>query len=135
MATAFPLQIFYDGSCMICSAEMDNYRRTNPENRLVFIDISSAEFKPETYGKTQAEFMAKIHVRDAEGKFSTGVDAFIDIWQAYPSGSLCRLFGALIGLPGINLLSRLGYRAFARYRYLLPKRNKECASGTCNLNH
>ena len=135
MATKFPLQIFYDGACMVCSAEMDNYRNSNPYGRLTFIDISSEKFNAESYGKTQAEFLARLHVRDAAGMFSTGIDAFTVIWQAYPSGSLCRLFSGLIGLPGINLFSRIGYSVFARYRHLLPSRDQACRSGSCNLNH
>lgn len=135
MAVSFPLQIFYDGACLVCSTEIDSYRKHNPEDRLRFIDISAAEFDPDRYGKSRAEFMARIHVRDADGKFSVGVDAFVTIWQAYPSGSIYRLFSALIGLPGINLLSRIGYSVFARYRHLLPARRRECDSGSCHLNH
>ncbi len=135
MATAFPLQIFYDGNCVVCSSEMDSYRKRNPENRLQFIDISSEEFDPEKFGKTKAEFMAQLHVRDDDGHYSTGIDAFMTIWQAYPSGSLYRLFSSMIGMPGINLASRFGYRIFARYRHLLPKRRKDCDAGTCSLNH
>ena len=133
MATAFPLEIFYDGSCLVCRSEMETYRRENPQNRLRFIDISATDFAAEKYGKSESEFMDKLHVRDAEGNFSTGVDAFMLIWQAYPSGSLCRLLGAVIGLPGINLFSHLGYRVFARYRHLLPKRKQECDGDTCRL--
>ena len=135
MATAFPLQIFYDGSCRVCSAEMNVYRAQNPQNRLQFIDISSAEFRAEDFGKTRQEFMAQLHVQDAEGVFTTGLDAFVSIWQAYPAGSRQRLLSALVGLPGIELCSRLGYRLFARYRHLLPKRSADCDSGSCNLSH
>ena len=135
MATSFPLQIFYDGNCVVCSTEMENYRKRNPENRLQFIDISVEDFDPEHYGKSQADFLAQLHVRDAAGDYYTGVDAFVTIWQAYPSGSLYRLFSAMIGLPGINLVSRFGYKVFARYRHLLPKRGQDCDSGTCSLNH
>ena len=134
MATAFPLQIFYDGSCLVCSKEMDSYRKRNPQNRLEFIDISTDDFSPVAFGKTQADFMAQLHVRDAEGHFTTGVEAFTTIWQAYPSSSLCRLFSALVGLPGINFISRVGYKLFARNRHLLPKRKRDCESGSCNLN-
>ncbi|MDX2480970.1 MAG: DUF393 domain-containing protein [Desulfuromusa sp.] len=135
MATSFPLQVFYDGACMVCAAEMDSYRKSNPENRLVFVDIGSDSFAAETYGKTQKDFMARLHVRDAAGNFSTGIEAFMVIWQAYPSGSLYRLLSALVGLPGINLFSRLGYSIFARNRHMLPKRNRDCLSGNCDLNH
>lgn len=132
---SFPLQIFYDGSCLLCSREMENYRKRNPENRFYFVDISAENFSADRYGKTQADFMKQLHVCDADGNYYTGVDAFVAIWQAYPSGSLCRLFSALVGFPGLDLLSRFGYRAFARYRHLLPKRVSGCEKGTCNLNH
>jgi len=134
MATAFPVQVFYDGSCLVCSREMESYRKNNPENRLQFVDISAADFNPARFDKTLSDFMAQLHVRDAQGNFTTGVDAFMTIWQAYPSGSLWRLFSGLVGLPGINYLSRFGYQIFARNRHLLPKRKQDCDSGTCNLN-
>ncbi|SHI88690.1 Predicted thiol-disulfide oxidoreductase YuxK, DCC family [Malonomonas rubra DSM 5091] len=133
MATAFPLQIFYDGACLVCSKEMDHYRKRNVHGHLQFIDISREDFQPEEYGKSKAEFMAQLHVRDGEGNFTTGIDAFTTIWQAYPSGSVYRLFSALVGLPGIDLLSRGGYKLFARYRHLLPKRKNDCDSGRCGL--
>jgi predicted DCC family thiol-disulfide oxidoreductase YuxK len=114
---------------------MESYRKNNPQNRLDFIDISSEDFIAENYGKTQDDFMAQLHVRDADGVYYTGVDAFSVIWQAYPSGSLWRLVSAVVGLPGVNLLSRGGYWLFARYRHLLPKRNQDCDSGTCHVKH
>ncbi|HEY5672901.1 MAG TPA: DUF393 domain-containing protein [Malonomonas sp.] len=134
MAPAFPLEIFYDGSCRVCSSEIEHYRQRNPQQRLRFIDIRAAGFQPSDYGKSQAEFMARLHVRDQQGQFFSGVDAFLLIWQAYPSGSPYRWLGAVIGLPGINLLARGGYRVFARYRHLLPKKSVTCDDDSCNLN-
>ncbi len=135
MTTAFPLEIFYDGSCVVCSTEIEVYRKQNPQDRLLFIDISSEAFSACAYGKEQADFMAQMHVRDSTGKFFAGVDAFTLIWQAYPAGSVYRLFSRLVGLPGLNFLTRCGYVLFARYRHLLPKRKPDCTSGSCNLNH
>lgn len=135
MAVAYPLQIFFDGSCRVCSAEMESYRRKNPDNRLEFIDISDDHFRSDTYGKSLGDFMGELYVRDANGNFSTGIDAFIAIWQAFPSGSVWRLAAATLGLPGIHALSRAGYRVFARYRYLLPRRRQDCATGICSLDH
>ncbi|MBW6508398.1 MAG: DUF393 domain-containing protein [Desulfuromonadales bacterium] len=135
MAIAFPLQIFFDGSCRVCSAEMESYRRKNPNNRLEFIDISDDLFRSDTYGKSLGDFMAELHVRDANGNFTTGIDAFIAIWQSFPSGSVWRLAAATFGLPGIHTLSRGGYRVFARYRHLLPRRRQDCETDTCLLNH
>jgi len=135
MAIAFPLQIFFDGSCRVCSAEMETYRQKNPDGRLEFVDISDDHFCPDDYDRSLADFMSELHVRDAQGKFTTGIDAFIAIWQAFPSGSVWRIAAATFGLPGIHLLSRGGYRVFARYRHLLPRRRQDCETGTCSLGH
>lgn len=135
MAIAFPLQIFFDGSCRVCSAEMEIYRRKNLDDRLEFVDISDDHFRPDDYGKSLGDFMSELHVRDVRGNFATGIDAFIAIWQAFPSGSVWRLAAAIFGLPGIHLLGRGGYRIFARYRHLLPQRRQDCESGTCSLGH
>ncbi len=135
MAVTFPLEIFYDGSCKVCSSEIQAYRQRNPEKRLVFIDISNDDFQPQTYGKSLDEFMSRMHVRDGEGRFESGVEAFMLIWQAFPTGSPYRLLCALVGLPGINLLARGGYTLFARYRHLLPKNAAACEDDTCQLNH
>ncbi len=131
----FPLQIFYDGSCRVCSAEMAKYREYDHGGNLLFINIRAEDFSAETYGKTQSEFMARLHVRDIEGTFYTGVDAFIAIWQAYPECSAYRFLSAVIGFPGVNLLSRGAYSVFARYRHLLPKVDDECRHGACDLKH
>lgn len=135
MAVKFPLDIFYDGSCPVCSREMASYKKNNPYERLNFIDISAEDFDPQKYGKTQDEFMSRLHVRDAEGHFATGVDAFIMIWQAYPDGSVYRLLSAFVGFPGFHLLSKAGYAVFARYRHLLPKRKKDCGTEACDLEN
>lgn len=133
--TAYPLEIFYDGSCIVCSTEMDYYRRRNPQQRLSFTDISSADFDADQYDRTLQQFMAEMHVRDADGRYYVAVDAFLALWGTFPSGSLYRLFGTLVSLPGIHLVTKMGYVLFARYRHLLPKRTTDCESDTCNLNH
>ena len=131
----FPLQIFYDGSCMVCSAEMAKYREHDHDGKLSFVNIKAPDFVAPDYGKTQAEFMARLHVRDADGVFYTGVDAFTAIWQAYPDCSVYRLLSAAVGFPGLNLVSRGAYSLFARYRHLLPQTRDNCQDGSCNLKH
>jgi len=134
MTSAYPLEIFYDGKCIVCSREIDHYRRNNPADRLIFIDISEVGFDAGHYVKSHEEFMAKMHVRDARGTFLTGVDAFLAIWQAYPSGSRYRMLAQLVSLPAITPMIRVGYALFARCRHLLPKRKSGCDSDACNLH-
>lgn len=131
----YPLTVFYDGSCRVCSREMDHYRRRNPQRRLNFIDITQEDFSPEAFGRTRQQFMAELHVRDASGRFYAGVDAFLALWCAFPAGSLYRLFGLFVSMPGLHLAAQFGYALFARNRHLLPKQSAECESENCNLNH
>ena len=131
---AFPLTVFYDGSCIVCSREIEGYRRKAHQDRLRFVDISDPGFTPQRYGRTLDQFMAQLHVRDAGGRFFLGVDAFPIIWQALPDLGY-RWLGQLIGFPGLHLLAVLGYKAFARLRRYLPKRQRDCPDGVCHLGH
>ena len=128
-----PLTVFYDGSCIVCSREIAHYQRMEVGDRLLFVDIAAPAFDPSLYGRTKDEFMAQIHVRDAEGRFHTGVDAFAGIWAAVP-GEAYTLLSRLVQLPGIHMLATFGYHLFARFRKYLPKR-ESCDSGTCHLGH
>jgi predicted DCC family thiol-disulfide oxidoreductase YuxK len=135
MNTDTPLEVFYDGSCIVCAREMESYRRRVAEQRLVFVDISAAEFVATDYGLSQAEFMRELKVRDATGRFYSGVDAFVALWRTLPDGSFYRLLAELVPLPGVRFAAGLGYRLFARYRHLLPRRGGDCGSSSCGLGH
>ena len=127
----YPLTIYFDGACRVCSAEMEHYRRKEHGGRLLFVDISSPEFRPRKPGPSLADFMARMHVQDAGGRFFTGVEAFQVIWRACPEPWLHQA-ARLLNLPGIKQCARLGYALFARYRYLLPK--KPCTDGRCHID-
>jgi len=127
----FPLQVFYDGSCAVCAAEMAHYRLREQEGRLVFIDISAPEFDPVPYGISREAFMFEMHAIDRQGRIFRGVSAFQAIWQAFPARSCYGLLALLVGLPGVGLLARMAYRGFARIRKYLPKKRHVCRDGTC----
>jgi predicted DCC family thiol-disulfide oxidoreductase YuxK len=111
---------------------MQIYRRRETAGRLKFIDISSSDFNPAEYNLSLANFMQELHVRDAEGQFHTGVDAFAQIWQALPESPLYSLLRRTVMFPGIKQGADLAYAAFARFRHLLPKTN--CQDGHCGLH-
>lgn len=129
---AFPLKVFYDGSCSVCAAEMELYRRKDHDGRLVFVDISSPQFDPVPYGIALDSFMHQMHVIDRQGRVYRGVDAFWAIWRAFPTSALYRFLSALVALPGVNLLARRSYRGFARIRKYLPKSHRACDDGVCS---
>lgn len=39
-APRFPLNVFYDGSCIVCAAEIEHYLKKDHGEKLVAIDIS-----------------------------------------------------------------------------------------------
>lgn len=121
MTIKYPLTIFFDGACSVCSTEMSHYR-SMADQRVAFVDIATNDFDAEVFGKTTADFQEKLHARDADGQFFTGVEAFRRLWEALPS-PFYPLLSTVIGLPGIHFLARTGYVVFARFRHLLPKKH------------
>lgn len=117
-APRLPLQVFFDGDCPLCAREIEHYRQLVCDERLIFIDISREDFMPGAHGRSLAEFMAQMHVRDAQGDWYRGVDAFPVIWSALP-GRRYRWLGRFLGLPGCTFLARLAYRVFAANRHRL----------------
>lgn len=125
----FPLQVFYDGSCPVCAAEVGRYGRMDRDGRLLLVDISAPDFDPAPFGISRTEFMFQMHAIDRSGRIFRGVEAFRAIWLAFPSSTLLGLCAAVISLPLVNPLARAGYRIFARLRGCLPKRVNDCSSG------
>lgn len=127
----FPLRIYYDGSCIVCATEIERYGRKDQDGRLILVDISDPGFDATSLGISRADFMFQMHAIDRIGRVFRGVEAFWAIWQAFPSSTLLGLCGTLISLPVLNPLARLCYRIFADLRGYLPKRSRDCSSGTC----
>jgi predicted DCC family thiol-disulfide oxidoreductase YuxK len=129
----FPLTVFYDGACIVCSTEIEQYRHKDHAGRLILVDISAPGFKPEPYTIDLQSFMYELHAIDQAGTVYTGIEAFRAIWQAFPSSTLFGLLGTLINLPLINPLARLCYRGFAHIRRYLPKKTGGCSDGSCRI--
>lgn len=123
------LTIYFDGACPLCSREMNHYRRKDRASALHFVDIADPAFDATAAGLDSRRVQEVMHVRTADGRIRTGVDAFIEIWRALPGH---RWLIRLVSLPGLRQLSDLTYHVFARYiRPRLPKRVRDCDSGTC----
>jgi predicted DCC family thiol-disulfide oxidoreductase YuxK len=97
------------------------------------VDISSADFDPHPYGISLQAFRFELHAIDRQGAVYRGVEVFWAIWVAFPDSTLLGGLAALVTLPVVSPLARLGYRGFARFRPYLPKRRSVCATGSCRL--
>ena len=130
---SFPITVYFDGSCSVCAAEIEHYRRQDLNGRLILIDISAPDFKPGVCGISLQAFMYELHVIDQAGVVYRGTEAFWAIWQAFPNSTLYGLLGTIITLPLVKPLARLCYKGFAQMRRFLPKTARDCGNGSCNI--
>ncbi len=119
------LSIYYDGLCPLCSREIDHYRKARGADQLRFVDITSVGFQAETEGLDPQEVHRVMHVKTADGRVHTEVEAFIQIWKVLPGyGWMARL----VSSAPIRPLANVGYRGFARIRPWLPRKKADCSA-------
>ena len=133
MNITYPLTIYYDASCPLCSTEMHTIKETDFDNQLILVDCSSDQFsEPAFCPANKAAMMERIHAQDATGAWFKGVDVFAAAYQAAGFKQLGRIWGSNTLKP---LLSR-AYPFIADNRqwlsrtplpYLLNKLLRSCA--------
>jgi predicted DCC family thiol-disulfide oxidoreductase YuxK len=123
--------IYYDGLCLLCSREIEHYRKQKGSDRFQFIDITSPGFDAGLYGLDPFKVHRVMHVRDTSGNLKTGVEAFRAIWKELPRYQfLYRLTDNKIA----GALMQIGYSGFAQIRPYLPRKKANCeTSPYCDL--
>ncbi|HKX40684.1 MAG TPA: DUF393 domain-containing protein [Burkholderiaceae bacterium] len=111
-AADWPLTLFYDAACPVCSLEMDHLRERDRLGRLVFVDIAAPGFDPGAYGTTLAAMNAQIHAQRPDGSMLQGVDVLRLAYGAVGLGWVMQASG----WPLLRPLADVGYRLFARHR-------------------
>ncbi len=127
--------IFYDANCKLCSHEISLIIKRNKNNNLIAapLDDHIEEMKKHTITREAA--MTLLHIVGDDDRVYIGMEAIRLMyrecgwnWQA-----------TVLGLPIIRQLSEIGYRIFAKYRYLMPRTllhkdaPVDCENGSCNL--
>lgn len=116
----YPLTIFYDASCPLCAGEMQKLKKLDRESRLELVDCSAPDFDDTVLagvGITRADLMARIHARDAHGRWLAALDA---IEAAYRAVGLERA-ADLWGSPHLRPLLDPLYRWVASRRQALSR--------------
>ena len=113
----YPLTLLYDGTCPVCSLEMDNLRARNVEGKLAFVDITTPGFDALPWGATLAEMNAQIHAVRPDGSLIFGVEVLRLAYQAVGLGWLL----APTGWAPMRPFFDAGYRVFARHRQTLSR--------------
>ena len=90
-------EIIYNGSCPICSREVNGYARYAQARALplTFTDLTATDL--DALGLTPDEAAERLHVLH-EGKLVAGVDAFVILWAEMPR---FRWLARLVTLPMI----------------------------------
>lgn len=118
------LTVFYDGLCVLCSREIDHYRKQQGAENILFSDITSPDFKAKDWGVDPFLVHKHMHARRSDGSLATHVDAFIEIWKVLPRYQ----WAARAASKGIiRPFLDAGYLLFAKVRPWLPRRKQLCA--------
>ncbi len=113
------LTVYYDGACPLCRTEIAHYRGCAGAERVGFVDLAAVETDaPLGPGLTCAAARARFHVRDADGRLSSGAAAFARLWSVLPAW---RWLGRLVDLRVFGVRPFLPV-AEAAYRLFLPLR-------------
>lgn len=120
------LEVFFDGGCPLCLREINFLKRRDRHAKIKFTDIDAPAFRPEIYGKTYGELMAKIYGRLPDGTWITGVEVFRRLYSAVGFKPLVML----TRLPVISQIMDLGYHVFAKNRLRLTGR---CTAQSCSV--
>ena len=122
----YPLTVWYDGACPLCSREMRFMKRLDSKRRLRFCDFSAPGDEVAACGIPLSELSAVLHAQWEDGTVIRVLDVFRAIWQAVGLGFLARMSR----LPVIDPLLVKVYAWFARNRLWLTGR-KVCPGDQC----
>ncbi len=105
--------VYFDGACPVCSREIAQYRRLRGADALRFVDAASCEAAAFGPGLTREAALARMHVREADGRLVSGAAAFAAIWRRLPAFAWA---APLIGHRLVAPLAEAGYRGFLALR-------------------
>ncbi|MGB5621657.1 MAG: demethoxyubiquinone hydroxylase family protein [Gammaproteobacteria bacterium] len=105
--------VYYDGACPLCVREISFYRRREDVDAVRWIDVSQTGAATIAPDLTREQALARFHVRDSQGKLTSGGAAFARLWTAIPG---FRPLGRLFRLAPLAWLLERGYEWFLRIR-------------------
>jgi predicted DCC family thiol-disulfide oxidoreductase YuxK len=107
-------EVFFDGACPLCRAEIGFYQRSGSD--AAFVDVSDEGDVPDEITREQA--LGRFHVRKADGTLVSGAAAFAELWKATPGW---RWLGHIGALPPFVWIGEGLYRVFLIFRPSLQR--------------
>ena len=111
--TSKSLTVFFDGSCPICSKEVNFYKMRAGADELSWVDVSDEEISIPIQTRSREELMARFHVLSSSGELVSGGAAFAELWASLPA---FKIFGKIFKLPILSYLIDVGYDIFLTLR-------------------
>jgi len=152
MRSDLPLTVYFDASCRLCHSEIRNIKTHDTKGHLLLVDCSAADFDDAPFraeGITRADMMERMHVRDNQGAWIKGVDAFELIYRTAGMQGMASLWGGRytrrlmeklypwvarhrhgLSLTGIPLLFESWDKCVARRAF---RRSQQCRKGRCSI--
>lgn len=108
------LTVMFDGACPLCRREVGVYRDLKPLKPIAWMDVSDEETTLDPCGgKKRSDYLARFHVRRADGTLLSGAAAFVALWLTLPGWRWLGRFGSL---PGVTPVLEVCYTGFLRIR-------------------
>ena len=111
--TTRSLTVFFDGSCPICSKEINFYKMRAGAENLSWVDVSDEEIPIPIQNRSREELMARFHVLSSSGELVSGGAAFAELWASLPT---FKIFGKFFKLPVLRFLIDICYDIFLTLR-------------------
>ena len=104
------MKVYYNGSCNICNAEINHYKKT--KNEISYVDIS--ETKDEHVASlSKDKLFRRMHVYH-QGTLYSGSESFLVMWSQMKKW---RLLSRILSLPLIRQVWFLIYEIVAIFLY------------------
>jgi ubiquinone biosynthesis monooxygenase Coq7 len=104
--------VLYDGSCPLCTVEINQYKKISLDGKINWVDVSSSEFVPPV-GQSKGALMQRFHVIKPNGDLVSDAAAFVHVWEQLPGWS--RL-ATVAKVPGALDVMEFGYDKFLKIR-------------------
>lgn len=107
------IEVFFDGSCPLCTREINLYKNTPTSCSISYIDVSSMESSEE-----KNKLMKRFHIKDQQGNMLSGAKAFVELWKQMKGWKyLAKPFDNKIGLSILEFF----YIQFLKIRPIFQK--------------
>jgi predicted DCC family thiol-disulfide oxidoreductase YuxK len=132
IATPGKIEVYTDGHCNLCRWMRARVEPLDRNHLIEWLDYNDPEIRQRAAPPTRAEMVDEMHARGADGKWSKGYFAWIEVIRVLPRWKW------LVPIMSFWPFTKLGptvYQWLAQRRYTLFGVPPPCdASGVCQLH-